>query len=395
MSTQMEADHPALLDAAHRLISHLRSFSDRMRPGEIDHAQHHEFAEQGVSLAIYLEGALRLAGAGLYPPAFGAVRSGMEHHALDRLLFLANRYRELISDVDDGTLADWQRRLSEGALSPDILSVERAGGAKVAIVRTGYHFQGQGMGPAAPTLSYLYHVLEEHDPFAGRPAIQEQLVGGYVGTLEPRVERARRHAEVWRDNLRWMSLRANLALNGFYTERELARWDVHHGFLSAFVHPTPRSRHAIWGHNLPSGAPRHDHYCSELTLLYVITFARLELEALGEMANRQPVVEIDRWEDVRAELAEAEAMSAYLWFPRGRPDPFDRVEEANRRGIRDGALVPLNERPVPDDLADDEVRYYENPLWRLIRMHSNINELTGFPYFSRWPREDALLRSMF
>jgi hypothetical protein len=87
------------------------------------------------------------------------------------------------------------------------------------------------------------------------------------------------------------------------------------------------------------------------------------------------------------------AASSHLWFPRGAPHRYDRVEEANRRGTdHTGRLIPGDERPKPAELADEDVYYYSNPLKRLMALHSHQNELTGFPFVSDWPRQDARYR---
>jgi hypothetical protein len=71
------------------------------------------------------------------------------------------------------------------------------------------------------------------------------------------------------------------------------------------------------------------------------------------------------------------------------------VQEANRRGTtRDGQVVPFDKRPKPEDLVDDEVHYYANPLRRIIELHYSQHEMTGFPYSSPWNRPDAMLRRM-
>lgn len=96
-------------------------------------------------------------------------------------------------------------------------------------------------------------------------------------------------------------------------------------------------------------------------------------------------------------MASAGAAAAHLWFPGDdNPHEYDRVEEANSRGSRwtrrGGGIVPRDQRLAPDELQPRQVRYYRNPLRRLIRMHESFNELTGFPYRSPWPRDDARFR---
>jgi hypothetical protein len=388
---ELLAEHRLLYESQEKLISHLFQFRDRMAPREVDHLQHHEFADSSASLAVYLRASVTLTEADLYPSAFAVLRSALEHQALDQLYFLADRYTELVAGVDEETFQDWKAKLANGELSPDIIRIDRAGRVNAEITRTGIHFQGEGRGVGHPTLSIFYHVLEDYDPFVPRPTAQPWLVGSFIQSLETRVERARQNATVWRENLRWERLRKNLALNGFYDERELARWDVHHGFLSAFVHPTPRAVKSAWGR---MGPPEYDHYSSELVLLYATVLACLELDALTEMSRRKPILPLRRWDEVQSDVETAKKLTAYFWFPRGSPHDFDRIEEANRRGIRKGQLVHPEERIKPQELSDHDVRYYENPLRRLVKMHANIDELTGFPYRSPWLRPDAWTRTL-
>jgi len=47
---------------------------------------------------------------------------------------------------------------------------------------------------------------------------------------------------------------------------------------------------------------------------------------------------------------------------------------------------------MPHRIPETEVRYYRNPLRRLIRMHGSYNEVTGFSYTSPWPVADSRLR---
>lgn len=95
---------------------------------------------------------------------------------------------------------------------------------------------------------------------------------------------------------------------------------------------------------------RYDHYVSELILLYVITLARLELEVFGEMTRREPVVNLAGWDGARTDMKRGESLASHLWFPRGSPHTYDRVQEANRRGqARDGRLLSFDERPKPEE----------------------------------------------
>lgn len=389
-----EAEHAELLAALRPLIRHLTEFRGRLQRGEIAYYQHDLFAERAASLALHLTAAIVLTENALYPPAFSVLRTVLEHQALDHLCFLAARYKVVYRNAADRPLAEWQeqaRRREPG--TEDIIKIERKG-KDVEVIRSGPHFTGGPRGVDAPSLSRYYGVLDNFDPFEPPPGLQRHVVGDFVSTVEERQAHAARLRRRWREDLTWRGLRENLALNEFYTEDELFRWDVHYGFLSAFVHPTPRAMQAIYGRNIPSIAPNYDHYASELILLYAHTFARLELEALKAMASREPTVGLAGWEQVSGDMAASQAATDYLWFPRGAPTMFDRVEEANRRGVVNRQLVPMSERPRPDEIPASEVRYYRNPLRRLVLMHLGINEMTGFAWPSPWPRSDAFSRSM-
>lgn len=87
----------------------------------------------------------------------------------------------------------------------------------------------------------------------------------------------------------------------------------------------------------------------------------------------------------------ADETTAHLWFVGQQPTEYDRVTEANERGFVGGVHVPREDRE-PDTIPNDGIRYYRNPLRRIIGMHSSANEITGFPYVSLWPRSDAYLR---
>ena len=87
----------------------------------------------------------------------------------------------------------------------------------------------------------------------------------------------------------------------------------------------------------------------------------------------------------------ADDVTAHLWFVGQQPTDYDRVTEANERGLAGGQYVPREGRE-PETIRNEDIKYYRNPLRRIIRMHSSANELTGFSYVSPWPRTDAYLR---
>jgi hypothetical protein len=388
----VQVEHPELLSSASSLIGHLADTHQHLAAGETWYHVHTQFAERTESLALYLSGALRLVVNDDYAPAFSVVRSAMEHHVIDQLLFIGNRYAsEVVASEDE--IADLQAAVAEGRAGFEgVIAVEAIGKSRARVVRSGPHYTDQGTGPEAPSLSIYYSILDSYDPFTGGKAAHG-FVGHWPFQEEHRREWASRQATTWRASLTWSSLCSSMRLNDFYSEVEIARWNVHYAFLSAFTHPTTRALESIYGHNSPK-MYGYDHYASELLLLYIISLARLELGAFATMTDREPRVELTDWSGIEADLAWADRLTEHLWFPTGAPPLFDRVNEANRRGMSEnGGLLDWAERPRPEELSDDEVMYYSNPLKRLAGMHAGINEITGFRWESAWPRSDAQNRA--
>lgn len=389
----LAAEHADLLQVALDLTARLGVARDRLVPsGNVTYQQHSEFGGRVWSMHLYLQGALQLLDHDLYLPALAALRSALEHYVQDHLLFLGDRYKAT-AQYSEETFSEWREAINERREGFEgVLDIRRVDRDRVEVVRSGPHFTGQGQGPGAPGLSIYYSIIvDRYDPFTGGKTAQP-FIGQWPHSEDAHHRWAAQAADTWARFLSWPVLKANLSLNEFYTDRELARFEVHYSFLSAFTHPTVRGVAVVHGRSDPTRLA-YDHYVSELILLYVATLAALELEVFEEMTHREPQVGLAGWEPVREDIDRGRAASAHLWFPTGVPHQFDRVQEANRRGqAPDGRLLAMSERPKPEDLADEEIRYYANPLRRLIELHGHQNEMTGFSYVSTWPRSDSASR---
>jgi hypothetical protein len=381
-------EHATLLASATAVITDLEDFRRRLRHRHSSHRQHFDFAERALSLRMYLGSALDLAARNEYLAAFSVLRSSLEHHLTDRLLFLARRYKLVLRNVEQAVyeqlVRDWKARK---AGTEDIVKVERKRG-KVAIIRTGLHPTGGRKGLSGRTLSIYYFHLQNYDPFVGPPEDQRYLAREFT-SIEQHTKHAQEQQRLYGESMSWRGIKSNLIYSRLCTAELLRRFDVHYRFLSAYVHPALAGFTLVYGHNRPSGAPRYDHYASELVLLYINKIASEELKALKRMAGRRPKVELMDWSKVEAHVRTADAVAAHLWFPGDRPGRYDYVEEANSRGLRGDKLVAANRRPTPAQLKVTQVRYYRNPLRHLIGMHRTVRELMGFTYVSSWPRQDA------
>src|SRR5206468_9428903 len=152
---------------------------------------------------------------------------------------LAKRYKPpVLTGVSDETLGDWQKAIEEGREGfASVLQVQRVGqGTKVKVVRSGPHYVGGEQGLDAPALSIYFQMMHDYDPFTGGKNAQD-LIGRWPHSKDAHRRQAARTAETWREFLCWSALMEYLALNEFYTDKEIARFVIHYGFLSAFTHP--------------------------------------------------------------------------------------------------------------------------------------------------------------
>ena len=380
-------DHPQLLRSVNLVLTDLHEFGDDLDRGSVADYRHDVFAERARSLSIYLASALRLATSDEYPPAFAVLRAGLEHHLTDLLLFLGNRYITQHTGVKKSAYEQLRKAQANSAPgTEDILRITFSDGT-MRITRSGLHPTDASGTRRRQTISIYYFLLQEYDPFVGAPQEQSHLAKGFT-LVEDRIANAEEQRQTYA-LLSWQKLKMNLLENRLCTTETLRRFEVHYRFLSAFVHPVPAGYDLVYGRNRPTNAPKYDHYVSELVLLNVAKIAAAELKALKRMSSRTPRVTINRWPTMEGHIKSADRDAAHFWYPGvDAPHAFDRVEEANSRGRRRNA----SKRPAPEDLKPTQVRYYRNPLQRLIKMHQSFDELTGFSYVSPWPRSDARVR---
>jgi hypothetical protein len=184
--------------------------------------------------------------------------------------------------------------------------------------------------------------------------------------------------------LKWSSIRANVIENGFATEDDMRRIDVHYRFLSSYVHPISDRQEATYGRN--QGWPRYDHYASELVLLYIITFAVREIRAFLAMCKLDPAAGIAQEAALVAECDRLWRAAGHLWFPGQPRHAYEDYLAANRAVFEH--MSPDRVPPV-----DRDGLYYSDPLGRLVALHQSCHEmLTGIVYQSPWERHDARWR---
>lgn len=389
-----DGEHAALLDSATCLLDDLQSLPGCLLHGEVHHYIHTEFAERAQSLGLHLSAALTLTRQDCYGPAFALIRISLEHRLLDSLIFLGRRYIQVFKDVDEERWKDWLAARDRGEeWTRTIKDWTRTKKGEVRVTREGLYAQAHGAEEQEQqAVAVHYFLLREYSPFVGSPHEQRIFEDGLT-PLKERREWAARNRFLYETYLRWRSLKESLQSNGLATEGQLEQFEVHFRFLSAFVHPVTDVTGLLYGRN--QSWPTYDHYASELVLLYLNLLATRELIDFARMASQAPCVQISGWPAIHERCELADRLCRHLWFPGQSPHSYDRWVTANQRAfeiVRDD-FSRRGEVTPPDALDDAEVRYYGNPLERLVGMHMSAHEMvTGFVYQSPWQRDDAQIR---
>ncbi|MFE3317509.1 hypothetical protein [Nocardia sp. NPDC059195] len=381
------AEHADLYTSAVSLIQTLRGIGSQLERGAVHYEPHHDMADRCRSLSLYLASAVADAERDAYAPAFGSLRSALEHVLIDKLISQGTQCVRILEGVEEQIWQQWDRDRKAGQGWADVLSWNWRNGV-VRAKMTGPYVRGED-GTTQP-IGFLYFLLDEYSPYLGLPDEQVHFDDGLTDVAE-RVTAAKHHRTLHATYLRWKSITESLVENQLADSQSVRMINVHNRFLSAFVHPNTNAIRQLYGKNRRTW-PTYDHYSSELVLLYVNVLAAEELKSFHAMTQRPPTIGISGWADVFGQCAQAWTVSSHLWFPGQAPHEFDRFQEANRRVFRG---QKSGEHPLvrPDALSDADIGYYANPLDRLIEMHSSRRELmSGLVYRSPWHRGDAQFR---
>ncbi|MFE2750535.1 hypothetical protein ACFXGA_00875 [Actinosynnema sp. NPDC059335] len=377
--------------AASSLARFLMDMPRALRHGSTMHMFHADAAERCKSLAITLESAGILGERDAYGPACALLRSALEQTLVDKLVFSGRRYVQIVTGVTEDMWQTWEQERAAGTKWQDVTDWTRNRNGRVRIVREGLLTEPAEDG-SRQAISVHYLLLQDFTPFVASPAVHEHEDDG-LSDPEQRRTYAEQNRSMYEEYLRWQSLKESFKANVFADDAVVAKLDVHYRFLSAFVHPISDVTRLLYGKDASMGWPMYDHYSSELVLLYIIVLAVIELRNFCEMTLQKPSVEIDGRDGIEQACSAAWELSNYLWFPGQSPHAHDRYEEANRRAW--AAYRETKQLQPPGDpvsLSTDEIRYYQNPLRRLIALHSSKQEMTtGLSYVSPWPRTDARL----
>jgi hypothetical protein len=357
------------------LQSHLAARSDTW------YDQHTEFSNRGGEFGSYIESAVVLSDRRRFAQAFALLRSALDQWAADLVALLGERYVQLYDNATDDVLADAVDRWQRGKL-PSVVEEPRLVGkksSKLRIVRRGL------TADESMVLHPIYFEAANFDPFYGLPDEQAEFADWFDLSLsrDHATEQRQRYNAIFK----WGPLVESLLLNDVVDECHRLHINVHHRFLSAFVH-SHHSAHRLLASPPPyfGPGPAEPHAIEELVLLYAVQLSARSLAAFVKMTRRPPRVGLTKRDRIEELVSRGLDRAAHLWFLTDEPHLYDRGQELLTRIAESGEF-----RARPGAVAEamaipaSEVRYYRNPLDRLRKMHKNANDMaTGFNDVSPW-----------
>lgn len=367
-----------LQEIASRLIELVDSLEARLVERGVMHMKHSDLCTRAAQFSDYLAAALLLAERRCFPQAFSLLRSALDHWAADLVIMLGDRFVQYFDNASEDTLKDVVERWRRGELSSVIEEPCLAGRArtKLRIVRRGLISEDGTM-----VLHPMYFEASKFDPFFGPPDEQADFAD-WLGETDAR-DYATLQRQTYNAFFKWGALVDSLVLNDLVDHRHRIHLNVHHRFLSAFVH-SHHGAHELLTRTPPGINGLEPHATEELVLLYSVQFGARYLLAFLEMAERPPEVEVAERAALQNLATVGLGRASHLWFLDDEPQLYDRGQEALARVAVKGAVRPAAATEALT-LAPEDIRYYRNPLDRLRQMHRSATEImTGFTYVSPW-----------
>jgi len=257
--------------------------------------------------------------------------------------------------------------------------------------------KGNDTGVIVPYYYSAWHNFRPVEYHLKRETLQDKLpprrfLTGEWATMPRRIksEITKNYGALYKYFLTFDRILENLHLNGVLDKKTTTRVLVHYNFLSNFSHSTSDSLSILRErrfYQLSAGGLDivYNHYLSELALLYVCHLLEMHLQHVIYYLGWRNIKLKNVIKRYRPLCKKVEDDFGYFWFIFNKPHQYDRYSHANRKCNYKKKLFYR-----PEDIRLGDVRYYDNPLYRLKQLHQSQRELTtGNIYISPFHRDDA------
>jgi len=406
IASQTLTEHQQLINLIDELILALKQLPNDVQWGNTSWAQDMEILKFIRVQTLSLENAKVNTIRGYYRDTYHIIRMIFEAYFILRLISMCDEYPiriEIKKGKKDSSLDDARDRMIKQAqkvFGSRLLRTHTEGNGSilVAIVRGVPVVDDKGEDTGV-TIPYYYSAWHEFQPMEyhlkKKRVIKKYstlrfLRGEWAGVPNRRSNLYAKYENLYRYYLTFDRMLENLRYNGVLNNATTTRVLVHYNFLSGFSHSTSDSISLISTRRLseitPGGLDNvYNHYFSELALLYICHLLSMHL---------QHVIYYFRWRSIklrnenkvyRSLCKKVENDFGYFWFIFNKPHQYDIFDYANRKCNYKKKIFYR-----PEDIRLGDVRYYDDPLYRLKRLHQTSHELTtGNIYVSPFHRDDA------
>lgn len=406
ISKQTLSEHEKLIEAISKLIKITTKFPDDIQWGDSTWYQDHQYLNFIKIQTLSLENALRNIIQGCYRDSYNIIRMIFEGYLILVLISTCDKYAVRIkiarSKEDPNLEHARDRRIKEAKqiFGDNLIDTytEKDGKILVAVVR-GIPVVDDKRQKTGVTIPYYYSAWREfksvdyhlkRKKVATKYSTLNYLERGWTGFPNVETEFLDKYEYLHRYYLNFDKMLENLRLNGVLDDNTATRVLVHYNFLSKFSHCTSESisilsERKIYQLSRNGLSYIYDHYLSELALLYVCHILLMNLQHSIYYFNWRNI-DIKHNEEIYLPLCEEiQSDFGYFWFIFNKPHEYDIYNHANRiSNYRKKILYR------PEDIRTEDVRYYDDPLYRLKQMHQSQRELTtGNVFNSPFQKDDA------
>lgn len=408
IATQTLKEHSKLVETIVELVATLKKLPNDVQWGDSTWYQDHQYLDFARIQTLSLQNVMKNVLQGYYRDSFHLIRMIFEGYFTLRLISTCDKYPiriKIRKGQKDSTLDDARDRMIEQAqkvfgsrLLKTYMDKENKN-TLVAIVR-GVPVVDEEKRETGVTIPYYYSAWHEFQPVEYhlkrnkvkvRYSTLRFLKGRWTTLPNRRSDLHDKYKSLYRYYLTWDRMLENLCLNGILNNKTTTRVLVHYNFLSKFSHCTSESIKIVSErklHQLSRDGLNnvYDHYLSELALLYVCHLLSMHLEHTIYYIRKWGRIKLKNERKLYSKLCQkVEAEFGYFWFIFNKPHQYDIFDYANRKCNYKKKIFYH-----PEDIRPGDVRYYDDPLYRLKRLHQTSHELTtGNIYISPFHRDDA------
>ncbi len=404
VATQTLTEHQELVNLIDELIAAIRGLPNDVQWGSSSWMQDREILDFIRIQTLSLQNAKKNTIEGYYRDAYHLIRMAFEAYFVLRLISACDKYPLRIrikrakndpslNHAKDRLIQQVQQKFGNRLITTYVEDKNTL----VAVLRgiPVVDDKGNDTGVVIPFYYSAWHDFRPLEYFVKGEKLQDKLptlrfLAGEWASIPRKVktEINKNYGVLYRYFLSFDKILENLRLNGVLDKKTSTRVLVHYNFLSNFSHSTSDSLSIVRERKFyQTGLDIvYNHYLSELALLYVCHLLSMHLQHAIYYLRWRHIKLKNEGKLYRSLCRKVDDDFGYFWFIFNKPHQYDRYAHANRKcNYREKLFYR------PEDVRLGDVRYYENPLYRLKQLHQSQRELlTGNIFVSPFPRNDAL-----